>query len=81
MSWPEKLSLRLVHVTEADYDQDHVFLYIGGGRYLDTNSQWPATGRWRIHVQSVVDADWRLVSETIVLGDTLDIAIEAYYGR
>lgn len=81
MAWPEKLSLRLVHVTEADFDQNHLFLHIGSGRYIDTEGQWPETGRWRIHLQSVVDFDWRLVSETILFGDTLDIAIEAYYGR
>lgn len=81
MSWPEQLSVRLVHVTEADFDQNHLFSHIGGGRYLDSKGQWPEMGRWRIHVQSVVDFDWRLVSETIVLGGTGDIAIEAYYGR
>jgi hypothetical protein len=81
MPWPEELSLRLVHVTEADLDQNHLFSHMGGGRYIDTKGHWPETGRWRIHVQSVVDFDWRLVSETIVLGDPADITIEAYYGR
>lgn len=81
MPWPEELSLPLVHVTEAALDQNHLFSHISGGRYIDTNGRWPETGRWRIHVQSVVDFDWRLVSEPIVLGKTADIAIEAYYGR
>lgn len=81
MSWPDKLSLRLVHVTEADLDQTHTFLHIGGGRFLDTEGKWPDSGRWRIHIQSITDADWRLVSDTMALGDISDIPIEAYYGH
>ena len=70
-----------MHVTEADLDQNHQFLHIGAGRYIDTMGQWPDTGRWRIHVQSAGDSDWRLVSDTITIGDSTQIAIEANYDR
>lgn len=75
--WPDALAIKLVHVTEAALDQSHEFTHLGGGRYLDERKPWPGKGRWRIHIQPGDIPDWRLVSETLVIGDKRDIRLAA----
>lgn len=75
--WPDTLSMRWIHVTQAHRDGATLLQHIGQGRYLAQSVHLPVDGRWRVHVQPAVESQrvssnepsagayWRLVSEQI----------------
>lgn len=74
---PDSLQLRWVHVTQAQRDGEAVLQSLGGGRYLAVDSSLPASGKYRLHVQPVVDPSWRLVSKLFTLEDHDAFALPA----
>jgi len=86
INWPDTLSLRWIHVTQAHKDGATFLQHLGQGRYLAPSVHLPDNGRWRIHVQPAESpqasiqktqfvADWRLVSEQISLSVNPELAI------
>jgi hypothetical protein len=58
--WPDTLSLRLVHATEATLDSALMLKHEGDGRYRGPGVL-PAAGRWIVHLEDP-QRDWRLMA-------------------
>ncbi len=69
--YPESLSLRWVHVTQASRDGGVQLRHFGGGSYFSAAAVLPATGLWRLHVAATDESTtastdaWRLVSDRV----------------
>ena len=75
--WPAAMQLQWIHVTQAERDGEAVFQSIGGDRYLAAGTQLPDIGKYRLHIQPVERAHWRLVSKLIDLGVSTALSIPA----
>lgn len=75
--WPTAMEMQWVHVTQAERDGEAVLQSIGGDRYLAAGVEMPASGIFRIHLQPIDNAPWRLVSELIELEDSQLLPIPA----
>ncbi len=75
--WPTAMQMQWVHVTQAERDGEAVLQAIGGDRYLAAGVAMPASGKFRIHLQPIDNAPWRLVSELIDLEDSPSLSIPA----
>lgn len=76
-SWPDALDLRWVHITQAERDGESTLISIGGNRYIAQGVGLPADGKYRMHIQPMGDANWRLISELQSIGDSAQIVITA----
>lgn len=61
----ETLSVRWIHVTQAEKDGSAEFISIGGERYVASGASLPTGGKYRIHLQPQGDSLWRLVSSVV----------------
>jgi hypothetical protein len=59
---PEALQISWVHVTQAERDGKALLQSIGRERYLAPGISLPGSGKFRVHLQPLDDASWRLVS-------------------
>ena len=75
--WPAAMRLQWIHVTQAERDGEAVFQSIGGDRYLAAGVAMPELGKFRVHVQPIDNAPWRLVSKLIDVGDGTTLSIPA----
>ena len=82
VTMPETLSVRWVHVTQAEKDGGTNMIHIGGGRYLSAGTVLPASGQWRLHIEPVSEtgpkesligvAGWRLVSDRVSMNSAVN---------
>jgi hypothetical protein len=75
--WPEALQVRWVHVTQAERDGEAILQSVGGARYVAADVRLPGSGKYRVHVQPVDDAPWRLVSPLVSFEDADSLKIPA----
>ena len=61
---PSQISLRWVHVTQAEKDGQATMSSIGAGRFIAQGATLPEEGKFRLHIEPSVtqpDNDWRLI--------------------
>ncbi|WP_157736352.1 FixH family protein [Granulosicoccus antarcticus] len=75
--WPTAMQMRWVHVTQAERDGEVVLQSIGGDRFLAAGVSLPEKGKFRIHLQPIDNAPWRLVSQLIEVGDRANLSMAA----
>lgn len=75
--WPTMLQMKWVHVTQAERDGEAQLQSIGGDRYLATGASMPESGKFRVHIQPLGDAPWRLVSPLSELAEASSLSVPA----